>query len=201
MPLPVGTYTINANGTKGTLVIGSTSTGSVNGTVFGQPISGFFDETEQEFHFLRVTSSELATFQVYQGTLFSFSPTASTNIFTLAGEFLSFPATGPAAPSTWLAQLSQKLKEKDGKDGGKDKEHAKEVKDAKDHVKELAKEGHKELEHPQGVPLSDLHSLVALLSTRLDALEQQIAVGRSFIGASERPAVGTKAAADHPKKA
>jgi hypothetical protein len=206
MPLPLGTYTINADGTIGTLVIGSTSTGTFNGTVFGQPISGFFDETEQEFSFIRVMSADLSTFQVFHGTLFSFSPTISTLIQTLAGEFLTYPLTGQATPFTWSAQLSQKLKEKEGKDG-KDKEQSKDNKDSKDRKdnkengkeKEFLKDGGKELEFPQAVQSFDLESVIGQLSIRLSALEQQIAVGNSFIAPSERPHVGTKASDDDSK--
>jgi hypothetical protein len=199
MPLPVGTYTIHANGAAGSLVIGSTASGTFNGSVFNQPISGFFDEADQEFSFIQVTSPDLSTFNVYHGTLFTFSPTIGTIVQTLAGEFLSYPSTGPATPLTWFAQLSQKTKEKEGKDG-KDKEQSKDTKDVKDR-KDHIKENFKELEHPpQSVPMTDVQTMLMQIETRLAALEQQFAVGRSFISPSERPAVGTKASAHEPKK-
>jgi hypothetical protein len=207
MPLPIGTYTINANGIIDTLVIGFTATGSFNGTVFGQPIQGIFDETEQEFSFIQVTSPDLSTFRIYYGTFFSFSPTSSTLIQTLAGEFLSYPSTGgPATPFTWSAQLSQKLKEKEGKDI-KDKEQSKDVKDIKDRKENLKekdgkdKDVHKELEIPfsQAGQSFDQGAIIEQLLTRLSALEQQIAVGQSFISPSERPHVGTKASNEDSK--
>jgi hypothetical protein len=208
MPLPLGTYTINANGATGTLVIGSASGGTFNGTVFGQPLTGFFVEAEQRFNFMRVTSAELSTFEVYEGTLFSFSPTVSTLVQVLAGEFRAFPTPGAVTPFLWSAQLSQKLKEKEGKDG-KDKEVDKDSKDFKDHHKENFKDkefgkekehGGKELELAQGGGVSDMRSALDQLAARLSAVEQQIAVGRSFIAPSERPAVGPKTAGDEPKK-
>ena len=202
MPLPVGTYTINANGTIGTLVIGS-ATGSFNGTVFGQPFTGFFNEAEQKLSFLRVTSTDLSTFQVYEGTLFAFSPLANTAIQTLAGEFRVYPTTGPVSPFQWSAQLSQKLKEgKDTKDGGKDKEVNKDIKDHKDHTKENFKDkehGGKELEVFQGFGASGSQSDLEQFAMRLSAVEQQLAVGQTFIAPSERPAVGTKATGNEPK--
>ena len=177
MPLPVGTYTINANGSVGQLVIGSTSTGTINGTVFGQPFTGFFDETEQELRFIRVTSPQLTTFEVFEGTLFSFSPDISHVIDTLAGEFRSYPATGPVTPFLWSAQLIVKLKEKEGKDG-KDKEQSKDSKDNKDNKEHKeGKDAGKEHDLPHVATFSDPQSMLAQIERRLNALEQQLAVG------------------------
>jgi hypothetical protein len=205
MPLPLGTYTIDANGSIGQLVIGSSAAGTFNGVVLGQPCTGFFDEAEQEFHFIRVTSPDLSKFEVYQGTLFSFSPNVSTMIQTLAGEFRVYPTNGPVTPFLWSAQLSQKLKEKEGKDG-KDKEQSKDNKDGKDNKdRKDNKEGLKEKEHIKDLELSqgqseDLPSTLGQLMTRLAALEQQIAVGRSFVSPAERPDVGAKATGEGTKK-
>lgn len=202
MPLPVGSWTIDANGTDGTLVVGTTSSGNFSGTVFGQPFTGFFDETNQEFSFIRVMGTE-ATFpyisvaQVYEGTLFSFSPTTGTVVYTLAGTFRTYPPSGSDTPPyEWWAQLSQKTKEKDGKDGGKDKEASKDSKDLKD--RKDAKEGSKEVEK---TPKDKEHEAMALpmamevdeISQRLSAIEQALAVGRAFISPSERPTVGAQA--------
>jgi hypothetical protein len=43
MPLPVGTYDINANAVAGKLIISSSGAG-FTGTALGMPIVGFFDE-------------------------------------------------------------------------------------------------------------------------------------------------------------
>jgi hypothetical protein len=199
MPLPVGAWSINANGSIGTLVVGATSTGTFNGTALGQPFSGFFDETDQEFSFIRVTKPDVSTFEVYHGTLFSFSPTVGTIVFTLGGTFRIYPPAGAVSPFEWSAQLSQKLKEKEGKDG-KDKEQSKDNKDLKD--RKDNKEGGKEIEkHPKDKELefasqpvaTEADTRVEQLAQRLTAVEQVLAVGQAFISPSERPVVGAQA--------
>jgi hypothetical protein len=202
MPLPVGTWSINANGNVGSLAVGATSSGTFNGTVFGQPLSGFFDETDQEFSFIRVTSPDVSTFEVYHGTLFSFSPTVGTVVFTLGGTFRNYPPAGAVSPFEWSAQMSQKLKEKEGKDG-KDKEQSKDTKDLKD--RKDNKEGGKDIEkHPKDKELelasqsaaTDAGATVEQLAQRLTAVEQALAVGQAFISSSERPVVGAQATAE-----
>jgi hypothetical protein len=202
MPLPVGTWSINANGNVGTLVVSAVSSGTFNGTVLGQPFSGFFDETDQEFAFIRVTGPNVSTFEVYHGTLFTFSPTVGTVVYTLGGTFRSYPPAGAVSPFEWLAQLSQKLKEKEGKDG-KDKEASKDTKDLKDRKEQLKekehKEGVKEKEHVKELelavppPATDVSATIEQLAQRLTAVEQALAVGQAFISPSERPVVGTQA--------
>jgi hypothetical protein len=200
MPLPVGTWTIDANGSTGTLIIGSGAAGTFNGTALGQPLSGFFNETDQEFSFIRVTSPDVSTFEIYNGTLFSFSPNVSTAIFTLGGTFRTYPPAGGAvSPFAWSAQLSQKLKEKEGKDS-KDKEQSKDTKDIKDRKdnKELGKdvEKHpkdKELEALPQFAAADATATMDQLSQRLSAVEQAMAVGQAFISTAERPVVGAQA--------
>src|ERR1700733_5230537 len=66
MPLPVGTWTINADGSPGSLAVGGlTPDGSGNSfftgtTTFGSNpadnITGFWDETGQEIAFLRLVN-------------------------------------------------------------------------------------------------------------------------------------------------
>lgn len=204
MPLPVGTWTINVNGGTGALIVGSGSGGSFNGTALGQPLSGFFNEADQVFSFIRVTSADVSTFEIYHGTLFSFSPNVSTVVFTLGGTFRAFPSSGVVSPFAWSAQLSHKLKEKEGKDG-KDKEQSKDnkdLKDRKDH-KEAGKEagkdgkdGGKELESLPPMTTADASATMDQLAQRLSAVEQAMAVGRAFIAAEERPVVGAQAATE-----
>ena len=109
--------------------------------------SGFFDEAGQEFSFIRVMSPDVSTFQIYHGTLFSFSPTVGTVVYTLAGSFRGYPQGGATSPFEWSAQLSQKLKEKEGKDG-KDKEQSKDNKDLKDR-KDNKEDGKDVEKHPK----------------------------------------------------
>src|SRR5262245_59315395 len=143
MPLPSGSWNINASGTVGTLTVAPDGMGGFNGTVFGQPLVGFFDETARTFRFLRVMSPDLSTFQVYTGVLFQCSTAPNTITFTLAGTFEVFPSTGAVSYFSWLANMAQKLKEKD-KEASKDN---KDSKDNKEHLKE--KEFGKELLKPE----------------------------------------------------
>ncbi len=205
MPLPVGTWSINANGNLGTLIVGATSAGTFSGTALAQPFSGFFDETDQEFSFIRVTSPDVSTFEVYHGTLFSFSPTVGTLVYTLAGTFRTYPFSGAVSPFEWSAQLSQKLKEKEGKDG-KDKEQSKDNKDLKD--RKDNKEGGKEVEkHPKDKEFeftpqftaSDAGATIEQLALRMTSLEQALAVGQAFISPAERPVVGAQATGEMKK--
>jgi hypothetical protein len=68
----------------------------------GQPFMGFFDEAAQELRLMRVTSADVATFEVYRGTLFLFSPATGTLVNTLAGTFMAFPPL--ARPTCWAGQ-------------------------------------------------------------------------------------------------
>jgi hypothetical protein len=209
MPLPVGTWNITANGSTGTLAIGSDGAGGFNGTVFGQSLVGFFDETNQAFTFMRIESANLSSFQTYSGTLFKVVQTQNvggtitqTTIYTLAGNFEAFPATGPISVFSWLAQMSQVVKEKEGSKDNKDNPDkiAKDSKDIPD--RKNIKDNKGEKEHPpeliaagQSGPFSaaDLGTTVNQIMLRLSAVEQQMAVGQSFISPTERPAVGQQA--------
>jgi hypothetical protein len=218
MPLPIGTYNLNANGSVGQLVVSSSGTG-FTGTAFGNPIVGFFDETSQAFRFLLTNSANSPPdLESYAGTLFTSVTTASdtlgdtiqTTTNTLAGLFEFFPksVSGPISPSgvfTWLATKSSSVKTKEAKEkeASKDSKDVKDHKDNKENVKEVAKESIKELEkqgHIEvmggevgGMPAGDLNATISQLAQRLSAIEQQLAVGQSFIAQEERPAVGLHA--------
>jgi hypothetical protein len=217
MPLPVGTYVINANGSAGSLAISSSGAG-FTGTAFGSPIVGLFDDTSQVFRFLLTNSATSPpTLESYTGTFFSSVSTAfdndhntiQTTTNTLAGLFEYFPnsVSGPISPSgvfTWLATNSNSVKTKEAKE----KEGSKDTKDVKDH-----KDAHleKALDKPADVgpgkgggvemmsveagamPTGDLNATINQLMQRLSAVEQQLAVGQSFIAQEERPAVGLHA--------
>ena len=192
MPLPSGSWNINANGTVGILTVAPDGMGGFNGTVFGQPLVGFFDETAQTFRFLRVTSPDLSTFQVYTGVLFRFSTAPNTITFTLAGTFEVFPSTGAVSFFSWIARMAQKLKEKEkeaSKDNKDSKDNKENLKD-KEFDKVLLKE--KELEaSPMSFP--DVGTSLDQLMQRVNTLEQQLATGQSFIKPEERPPVGGQA--------
>jgi hypothetical protein len=217
MPLPVGTYDINANTVAGKLIISSSGAG-FTGTALGMPIVGFFDETSQVFSFLLTNSATSPpTLESYEGTLFTSVSTApdshgntiQTTTNTLAGLFEYFPksVSGPVATGvfTWLATMSSSVKTKEAKE----KEASKDTKDIKDHkdAKEGALEkipskdaadgkgGHPEMMSGEtgGMPAGDLNATISQLMQRLSAVEQQLAIGQSFIALDERPAVGLHA--------
>jgi hypothetical protein len=218
MPLPIGTYNLNANGSVGFLVVSSTATG-FTGTAFSSPIVGFFDETSQVFRFLLTNSSTSPpTLESYTGTLFTSVTTAQdidhntiqTTTNTLAGLFEFFPnsVSGPISPSgvfTWLATKSSSVKTKEAKE----KEASKDSKDVKDHKdnKEVEKPVDKPADGGVGkggrvemmsveagaMPTGDHNATINQLMQRLSAVEQQLAVGQSFIAQEERPAVGLHA--------
>jgi len=190
MPLPLGSYTIDANGTPNTLIITSVDgSGNVSGSVFGQPITGLYQEGSNELNFLRIMAADISEFQTYDGRLYAFSATANEETYTLAGTFQEFPSTGPVSFLPWSAQLTQKLKEgkdgkdakdgKDGKDGGKDHKDGKDQKD---------KDGGKDLESMP--PAGDPTGPVDQLGARFESPEQRLAIGQAFIGQKERPDVG-----------
>jgi hypothetical protein len=221
MPLPVGTYILNANGVQYNLVISSSATGftgTVSNTGNNFTIVGNFDETSQVFRFLLTNSSTSPpSLESYTGTLFTSVTTAQdidhntiqTTVNTLAGLFEAFPnsVSGPASPSgvfTWLATASHSVKIKEAKE----KEASKDTKDVKDHKDAhlekpfdtpgdggAGKGGRVEMMSVEAgaMPKGDLNATVNQLMQRLSAVEQQLAVGQSFIAQEERPSVGLHA--------
>jgi hypothetical protein len=85
MPLPVGTWTINADGSPGSLAVGGlTPDGSGNSfftgtTTFGSNpadnITGFWDETGQEIAFLRLVNP---SYSIFRFMLASYSPSKNS---------------------------------------------------------------------------------------------------------------------------
>lgn len=193
--LPSGlTWNISANGSSGTLIVNVDGAGNITGTVFGQTIVGYFDSSSGALYFLRVTSPDLSTFQVYKGKAFpqvvtSSSITQTIAALTLAGEFEEYPVTGTVSHFSWFAQESQKVKEKEKEKEGKehkDKDQKDKEKDQKD------KEGH--LEQVTDVPLA-----ISQLTQRMNFLEQRVATGTAFIKPEERPAVSGSPAEEQPQ--
>lgn len=86
---PSGAYSINQNGTTGTLII-QVSGGSVSGSLINDPIRGFWDETSQKLVFYRVvgggnTGAPPTNLQVFTGYQF---------LGKLAGSFEAFATSG-----------------------------------------------------------------------------------------------------------
>jgi hypothetical protein len=105
MALQTGQWNINANGFEGTLNISSVDAeGQLTGTVFGDAIQGFWDDTEQKVVFLR-EGNNLSQTQVFTG--FRFGP---EDTHTVAGYFAAFSGTGGFAERNlfgWFARTTQ----------------------------------------------------------------------------------------------
>lgn len=179
-------------------MINNDGAGGLSGTVFGQPIVGFFNSTAGTLFFLRVMSPDVSTFQVYTGMVFprvlTSPPPNLTFVSTLAGSFESYPATGAVSRSGWFAQATQHVK-------GKEKE--KEIKEQKDKEKE-AKDKDKEVEKDVKEQLKEVETLMDVpvamsqLTQRVSLLEQRLAAGAAFIRPEERPPVSGSATPEPP---
>jgi len=94
LPVP-STWTVNANGATGNLVIASKDAqGNVSGTLFNSTIQGFWDSHQKKITFIRFGSfSDATQLQVYSGYFSS----AAGNDGVLTGFFEAFAGTGAAA--------------------------------------------------------------------------------------------------------
>jgi hypothetical protein len=106
-------WNINANGYAGELVISSVDAqGHLSGSVFGNPLIGFWDEAAGKITFMRIINpGDPSTFQVYTGFLFT-GPESVVNEgdshYTMAGEFEAFAGSGGTATRTvygWYAYV------------------------------------------------------------------------------------------------
>jgi hypothetical protein len=104
MALPTGDWQINGNGWPGTLAVSVDGNGNVTGTVYGDPIQGFWGEGAQKLTFLRSPNNDPSSSQIYTGYLFK---RGSTD--TLAGSFQGFAGTGGAARRAVYGWLAEKL--------------------------------------------------------------------------------------------
>src|SRR5438105_570054 len=69
--LPIGAWTIDANGFVGDLDISLDMAGNVTGTAYGQTILGFWDEDAKKIVFVRVIdSADPSSFQIFTGYFF-----------------------------------------------------------------------------------------------------------------------------------
>jgi hypothetical protein len=197
MATPMGTWNINANGTTGTLILSASTTGAITGTVFGEPLSAVWDETSQVLHFSRATrAGPDFAFELYTGTLFPAYATPNGLItgegvpLMLAGNFGQFAVpTGPFGPSNhlgWFATSQVKFKEKEGKE--KEKEKEKETLKEKENIHEKVHPD-KPSEVPGGQSLASRNGGVDAAGN--PGRISHAAVGQSFVGAEERPAVGS----------
>jgi len=107
--LPVGTWKINGNGFKGELVIASVDAqGKVSGTVYGNPIQGFWDEDARRITFTRGNNATSPSrVQIYTSYMFR-NNAGSDSEFTLAGYFEAFSGMGGTAQRNvfgWFATI------------------------------------------------------------------------------------------------
>jgi hypothetical protein len=201
MPIPSGSWDITAGGLVGVLAFAA-NTGSVSGTIFGDPFVGFFDEDSQTLKLLRnpqvqseggFTGVLVTPFTVYQATLFpAFTPPGGGPISILSGVFASNTGDGAVAYSTWFAQNPSPVKVgKEGKDGKERKDHKdKEKEKDKDNIHDKVPKDHEIQQFRMSEPFSSEPPLMAR------SIETGSAIGQSFIQASERPPVGEAALQD-----
>jgi len=109
MALPIGTWSIDANGHEGQLEItGVDFNGKLSGNAFGDSIEGFWNDTAQKITFLRMpVPDQPNTTQIYTGYLFKNRPSLYTK-YTLTGYFEAFQGGGGSPPRSlfgWLAQI------------------------------------------------------------------------------------------------
>jgi hypothetical protein len=108
--LPIGDWTVNANGFHGVLHIsGVDGVGVIQpgSTIFGNPIVGFYDSTSARISFIRVLAANPTSQQVYNGYLFK--DTSNPFLFELAGEFAAYQGGGGVAQRIdygWFASKS-----------------------------------------------------------------------------------------------
>lgn len=81
---PVGTWRIDANGFYGDLVI--TNANPVQGTIYGQQITGLWEAVPQKLTFMRISSTP-ASSQVYTGYVFPAQRGATAAGFKMGGSF------------------------------------------------------------------------------------------------------------------
>jgi hypothetical protein len=120
--LPLGKWHIFGNEELGELVITSLDTlGNLEGTVFGDKISGRFHASSGNIHFLRVTGTPpplhsgdtrpyTYVFQIYSGHLSTVAKNVDISQYLLAGSYVTLlPPSVPASPDFgWYATISIK---------------------------------------------------------------------------------------------
>ena len=108
--LPTGTWKVNGNGFEGELIINTAEGGKVEGTIYGQPLVGTYDETTKQFNFLRLQyPKDPTSFQAWKGYFFQ-NGSEKEVTYTIAGTILPFGAPGTHAgmlEAGWYAQLTK----------------------------------------------------------------------------------------------
>jgi hypothetical protein len=175
--------------------------GVITGFVFGDPIVGVFNDPSQTFTFARSTPPNPGFSQMYIGTLSIVSTdtsypqkgtTTTTTNYQLQGNFFQAPsdeygwiATISVAVSVYKSELSDLKLKRESKDH---KDLKLENKENKDRTPEYLPGTVDPYLQP-----ADLSTVLDRMMLRLDAIEQQLATGRSFIAPTDRPGVGQQA--------
>jgi hypothetical protein len=108
---PSGIWHVNANGYIGDLNVTSynAANGRISGTVFGNPMQGFWDDNSKRITFTRTINIFFVnTIQVYTGYLF----TGPENQSAMAGSFEAFAGTGATVERPvygWVASRYQAI--------------------------------------------------------------------------------------------
>src|SRR5438105_146312 len=98
-----GEWTIDANGFLGQLnIVSIDGAGNLSGTVYGDPIVGFWDDDAKKITFIRVINPlDPLSFQIYTGFFFVdplfWAGNQGDISYTLAGYFEAFSGTGATA--------------------------------------------------------------------------------------------------------
>ena len=107
LPLPVGVWTIFANGVQGLLVVTAVDgAGNLTATAFGNVTTGFYSSASNSIVFLRQAGGALNTVQPYAGNLFTVPKGPGVCTYVLTGTFSAYSGTGgTAADNTfgWVA--------------------------------------------------------------------------------------------------
>ena len=119
MPLPIGTWKMNLNGTEFDLQIQSVPDGNLDGMFRGGAVRGFWDEASQTITFdVPTTSPEGAlAFTLFKGCLFRTpaNPTAGQDVvatltgFAEATTRIFLPANSRRTEVGWFAHIAEIL--------------------------------------------------------------------------------------------
>jgi hypothetical protein len=120
MPLPVGDWNANVNGTEGVLTIEPLSAqGLFDGSLLGEAIQAAWDESSQSITFISFSVGGIDRFRaLYSGCLFSTPPNPEPGrdiVWTLCGNATAVSQSGtPVVPAHarrtifgWTAQIRQ----------------------------------------------------------------------------------------------
>ncbi|NQX67787.1 hypothetical protein HQN90_16835 [Paenibacillus alba] len=104
MPFTTASWHIFAHQTKGILITNVARSGLVTGTVFGNPLRGWYDKHSGKIVFRQLVKGDLsagASHPLYQGQL---QESLANNSFTIKGSFM--PVSGDSSAGLTTCQWS-----------------------------------------------------------------------------------------------